>query len=64
MLSLPPVQVANHEVAVVTHGKIQTKLFQFSLFAAVWQDQVGIVDRAWIEPPMFMAQQFAQDGNI
>ena len=52
--SLPSVQPANHEVAVVTHRHIQAKFLQFSFLGGVWQDQVGVIDCAWIEPPVLM----------
>ena len=56
MLSLPPMQAANQEVAVITHGKIKAKFFRFSLWGTVRQDQVGMIDRTRIKPPVFMAQ--------
>ena len=55
-LSLPSVQPANHEVAVVTHHQIQAKFFRFSFLGNIWQDQVGVIDCAWVEPPMLMAR--------
>ena len=64
MFSLPPMQVANQEVAVMTHGKIKVKFFRFSLWGTVRQDQVGVIDRTRIKLPMFMFWQFTQDGNV
>ena len=58
-ISRPSVQPANHEVAVVTHHQIQTKFLRFSFLGEVWQDQVGMIDRAWVEPPVLVARQFA-----
>ena len=55
MFPLPPMQVANQEVTVVTYGEIQAKLFWFSLFTTVRQDQVGMVDGARIKSAIFMA---------
>ena len=55
MFPLPLMQAANQELTVVTYGEIQVKLFWFPLFTPVRQDQIGVVDGARIESPIFMA---------
>ena len=53
------VQPANHEVAVVAHRQVQTEFLRFSFLGVVWQDEVGMIDRTWEEPPMPVTRQSA-----
>ena len=55
MFPLPPMQAANEEASVVTHGKIQAKPFWFPPLPTVRQHQVGMVDGTRIKSPVFMA---------